>query len=297
MLASSSGNNIRTQLQAMQPAPISGGKAGAPEYVVADRWPHDHRPRTVFAVLATSSEGGAELVAFRVDKRGALRRLTSYGDDVRSVELRDVTGDGVEEALVSLSPGNRSTPVEILKWDNARFREIGETSDSAQYVDLDHDGVPEIVERGRGETNSCDGVTVLTFIQRLSGGEFRTATESRIEDVFSYTKATNEPETVERYWEMPDSAPTRYDVRVINGERGGAHRATGIKLRLRDDSHATGREVAVAVPLRLAATDEYTDGELTLPSRCTVASITVAGRVSAVVTLILRANGSGSSLR
>jgi hypothetical protein len=291
--ASASPDNIATQLQGMQPAPLSGVNAPKPEYVVVARWPHDHRPRTIFAVLATSSEEGpGELAAFRVEKTGALHRLTSYGDDVRRVELRDVTGDGVDEALVTLSPGNRSAPVEVLQWANRRFRRIGETNDSAQYIDLDHDGIPEIVERESGESNSCDGVTVLTFIQRFSGVEFSAAKEPRPEDVFTYRKVTNEPETVETYWDVRDNAPMHYDVRVINGERGGAHRAAGIKLRLRD---ASGKDVAAAVPLQLTATDEYTDGSLTLASRCTVASITLVGRIGAVVTLILRANEPRSS--
>src|SRR3954453_3975886 len=143
--ATAAEDEILRKLEAMQAAPLAG-EPHEPIYVVHDRWGDSNKPRTIFAVLSTDSEGTRELVAFRVDKHLSFRRLASYGTDVRKVELRDVTGDGNREILVSRSPGNRSVPIDILRWDGQDFDEIGETNNDASYVDLDLDGVPEIVE-------------------------------------------------------------------------------------------------------------------------------------------------------
>src|ERR1043165_4425086 len=129
-------DEIQKKLDLMQP--VLESPSFQSRYVVFDKWP-DGKPKTIFATMLQTDF--SELVAFNVSRTGALRRFAAYGSDVRGVELRDVTGDGNPEVLVSLSPGNRSTPVEILRWNGKGFDEIGETNDVAEYIDLAHDGV------------------------------------------------------------------------------------------------------------------------------------------------------------
>lgn len=189
--------------------------------------------------------------------------MANFGSEVRSVALRDVTGDGIPEALITLPPGNRSAPVEILQWDERQFHELGETNDSAEFIDLDHDGVPEIVERAAGDTNSCDGVTVMTFMQRFIKGKFTDATPPDLADIFTYTKVGNAPEDVEAYWIVSDTSPTTYRLRVINGQGSKVHRAKRLDLRLRDMSGGSD----MVAPVRIELSDAEYDTIVNLPSR------------------------------
>src|SRR6266545_5072470 len=229
-------DEIQKKLERMQPVLENRGFNSA--YVIVDKWPNG-KPKTIFATMLQTDT--SELVAFRVDRTGALRRLTAYGSDVRGVELRDVTGDGNPEALVSLSPGNRSTPVEILRWNGKEFDEIGETSDGAEYIDLDHDGVPEIVEHGCCETNACGAVIVPPYVQKLKNGHFDDATPENLADVTAYTKVSSGPELLRATWFLADDVSTKCRLRVINGTGGDAHRASGINVRLRDVDDIAGK--------------------------------------------------------
>src|SRR5689334_18563167 len=94
-------DEIQKKLERMQP--VLENQPFQSTYVVFDRWPNG-KAKTIFATMFQTDI--SELVAFRVDSAGALQRIASYGSDVRRVELRDVTGDGKPEVLVSLSPGN-----------------------------------------------------------------------------------------------------------------------------------------------------------------------------------------------
>jgi hypothetical protein len=65
--------------------------------------------------------------------------------------------------LRSLAGRISADGVAILRWDGARLTRIGETSDQAKYVDLNEDGVLEIVEGVRGGR---------TYVQRLQRGRY-----------------------------------------------------------------------------------------------------------------------------
>jgi hypothetical protein len=104
-----------------------------------------------------------ELRVSRVLRNGRLKRLATFGYAPTRLELRDLTGNGVPEILVTGPHGNRSASVAVLRWDGVRLTKIGETSDQASYVDLNGDGVLEIVENGaNGERH----------VQRLQGGRY-----------------------------------------------------------------------------------------------------------------------------
>jgi len=290
LLAAVPDPEILRKLAAIQ-ARLSADQNVKPAYVVFDRSPRG-KPRTIFAVLPNGEGIGSELVAFRILTDGALRRMANYGSDVRGIELRDMTGDGIPEALVTLATGRHSAPVEVLQFDGRRFHERGETNDNAEFIDLDNDGIPEIVERAPSETNSCDGVTGLTFIQKFIKGEFTDATPPNLAAIFTYTKVWNAPEEVQAYWIVPDSSPMTYRLRVIDvgksirGRR--VHRAKGIDLRLRDMDGVGDKGPLIRIQL----TDVEHDTIVKLPSRCTTASITVRGPANAVVALVLESVGA-----
>src|SRR5437763_16519846 len=88
-------DEIQKRLELLQSGP-DGPPAKHPAYVVLDKWPNG-KPKTIFAALEENETN--ELVALRVDRAGELHRLAAYGNDVRSVELADVTGDGRPEVL------------------------------------------------------------------------------------------------------------------------------------------------------------------------------------------------------
>jgi hypothetical protein len=288
-------DEIVRKLEAWQPTLLYPSLL-PPTYVVRDRWPGNHKPRTIFAVV-TTNEGTQQLVAFRVDSNGSLRPLSSYGHDARRVEQRDVTGDGVAEVLLTLSPGNRSAAVEILQWDGRRFRSIGDTSNNAEFIDLDGDGVPEIVERTIDPPNSCHVAPARIFVQQLHDAEFEENRFPRLEYVFRYEKKTDEPERFAEEWPLPDAFPLHSRVRVFNGTPRGVHRAKGISIRLRELSDIKGTTTGRSVPLALTADRRDSEARVPLQSRCIRAWITVEGPAGAVVTGLLEADAVPSADR
>jgi len=259
-----------------------------PKYVVFDRWP-DHKPRTVFATLP-SGAGSWELVAFRVATNGSLTQLTEYGEDedVRSVDLLDATGDGKPEVLIRLPPGNYSTPVEILTWDGSKFDDIAETNDSASFVDLDHDGVPEMVTTGRDKRNACDAVVVRTFVEKFRDGYFETDPRPNLEAIDVLTKTTGISETTGLSWFLPDNFSRACRLQVVNGSRSGFHRAEALKIQLKSlVEKAEQRRTGKVVVIPLGKSKEFVTSSVLLPSRCAIAEVTVLGPAGATVTLIL----------
>lgn len=259
-----------------------------PKYVVFDRWP-DRKPRTVFATLPNGA-GSWELVAFRSATNGSLTQLTEYGDenDVRNVELRDVTGDGKPEVLIQLPPGNRSTPVEILEWNGKDFDSVGETNSSASFVDLDHDGVPEIVTAGRDERNACDAVAGRTYVDKLRHGQFESVPRPNLAGIDVLTKTTDRPETSGFRWFLQDSFSTACRLQLVNGGRGGRHRAEALIIELKvlgkgEQRRSTGQVVRIP----LGKGKEFVTSSIRLPSRCTIAEVTALGPAGTTVALIL----------
>ncbi len=203
---------------------------------------------------------------------------------------RDVTGDGVAEVLLTLSPGNRSAPVEILQWDGRRFVEIGDTSDHAEFIDLDGDGVPEIVERTLDPPNSCDEEPVRIFVQQLRDEAFEEIRLPRLAYAFRYEKTTDKPEQFTEEWPLPDTLSLHTHVRVFNGTHRNAHRATGVSIRVRKFSDIKGLTAGTPISLGLNANRRYAEAAVTLQSRCVRAWITVRGPAGAVVTGLLEAD-------
>jgi hypothetical protein len=220
--------------------------------------------------------------------RGILRRLATYDGEPRSLELRDVTGNGVPEILVSLSPANRSTPVVILHWDGNRLKALGETADTATYVDLDRDGVPEIVTQGCCAMNECGVVIGQSSVERLRAGRFVNGAPPTLAAIIVTSKTINGPESVIGMPYLPNNFALRCRIRMINGTRAGRRRATSVTLRARQvKDEQVERRPGKDVPIRMTAADEYVETIVDLPSRCTLFDILLDGPASATVTIIV----------
>jgi len=242
--------SIASQLAKLQHVTPDGDFV-KPEFVRFDR-------QTIFASL-WRDDGAQELVAFHVTRGGALRRIAAYGDDVRRVELRDVTGDGVPEALAYLTPGNRATPVEILKWNGEDFEEIGETSDHADFIDIDGDGVPEIVENGVNVWNECGGRTGHADVMKLKNGTFEEEEHPNLIEVDTVMSHETIP------WFLPDDVSTHCTIRMIS-------------------KHATSVRVTIGKQSLLLHEGAQ---PIDLPSRCVDADVIVTGARGASAVLLL----------
>jgi hypothetical protein len=257
------------------------------EYVVFDRWP-DHSPRTIFVKLYVDDVRSAEVVAFRVRRDGSLKRLVSNGSpDTRGLELRDMTADGIPELLVSSSPGNRATGVEIYGWNGRAFVDLGGTTESATHVDLDHDGIPELITHGCCAANECGTVIAAPYLSRFQHGRFDDDTPDTLVEVIVMTKRDRGPETIDALAVLPDKFSRECHAHIVNGTRGGKHRAAGLELQLDiANGPETGRPPA-HVKTKLTAKTEYLDVPLPFPSRCSNIELTMTGPVGATVAIVI----------
>lgn len=253
---------------------------------IFDRWP-DGSPRTIVRLLATSPEcQDTELVLFRV-RNGGFTRLASWNEEPRRVELRDVTGNGVPEILVAQPPG-RYARVVILHWDGAKLTEIGETSELAAYIDLDLDGVPEIVENSAHEDNECGARAGSAFVQRLRNGRFAEVRGPELGTVISLTKTESAREIRHVPLMLRDAEHRRVRIRVVNGTRGGKNRVTWMELRVQPfDSDDAPRGPVVRLPVHASAAGAFTAAEAELPSRCTMLYVAMEGPRGATATLLI----------
>jgi hypothetical protein len=217
------------------------GQFVKPEYVRFDA-------HTIFASLLRD-DGAQEVVAFHVSRKGTLQRVAAFEADIRAMELRDVTGDGVPELLVTGLPGNRSSGVDILKWTGKEFEEIGETSDHGRFIDIDGDGVPEIVEQGDDSINECDARTGPVFVMKLKNGTFEDDERPSLLAVDLVTKR----EIIS--WFLPDDVSTHCTIRMLS------EGATSVRVTI-------GKRT---LPLHEGAQP------INLPSRCTEADVRVTG--------------------
>lgn len=283
LLLSAADDPIRAKLAAMQPAQTSGWKA-RDKYVVFDRW-RDHRPRTIFAVLFTDTEPGTALFAFHVARNGTLHRLATYegGLGPRDVDLVDLTGDGVPEAVVLEAPAH-GIPEAILRWDGKTFHLIGKTN-NPDFRDLDHDGILEVIELVREGRNACGVEVVKPHISKYEHGKIREITPKRLANLWLLTAGHNTEVVV-----LPDNASTRCRFHIVNGTRGGQQRATAIELRAWGevlDPPAMHHGQGVRLPLTLTRHDEYVDMTVNLPSRCTEVDVTLQGPADATAIVMI----------
>jgi len=178
----------------------------------------------------------------------------------------------VPELLVTGLPGNRSAPVEILRWNGRDFEQIGEVSDHTAFIDIDGDGVPEAVEAGDGGMNECDARTGPTYVSKLKNGHFEEDTPPNLLDFDAITKQTAARETQRFYWFLSDDVSTKCTIRVR--KKG----VTSLRITMRElDSGDDGETIALHPGAQ----------SIELPSRCTEVDVTVTGPRGATAVLLL----------
>ncbi len=260
---------IEAKLNAIQ-ATLSSRTGPPPQYVVYD-------PETIIAAFRWDDEDGRNgiVVAYNVTEDGALHRLSTfkYGDDPTGLTLTDATGDDRPEVLVTGTPDGGPAPLEILTWDGKHLEEIGETVAGARFVDIDGDGVPEILTRSCCTVNDCGAQVAMPFVQRYGDDMLVDVASPGLEDFVIETKTTNEPETFDDDITLPNEAPKTVTLHLINGTRGGRHRAASVTVV----DAQTGRDLPVDVPV-------------TLESRCARVQLTVTGPRGTRIAILVMAS-------
>ena len=222
---------VRRFLDSLNPAQL-GTCYHQSEYLVLDTWP-DRSPRTIAAEVLVDSECNSVLSLFRVGRNGQIHRVAIDPGSVHRMELFDVTGNGVPEILVTRRPGNRSAAVDILKWDGVALKRIGETADYAAFVDVNHDGALEIVERLEGDRNDCWATGGRAFLQRLVKGRYVSVHNPALAAVVVVSKTKAGAETFVTKPFLSEPQARRYRVRIVNGTHGAKHRASEVRLAVR----------------------------------------------------------------
>ena len=233
----------------------------------------DGKPRLIVAGFTTDDESESKLIAYRVERSGALTPLASLAlhDVIHNMEARDATGDGKPEVLVTGDYGNRSAALDVISWNGKALKLIGETSDHASFEDIDGDGSFEVVERGSNhQRNECDYLIDAVYV-----GRFTPSGIDQISTAIMLVQATP-MEPARAGIGLADDAPLRCHLHIVNGTRAGAHRASAVRLKI------DGKRV----PIRLTAADATVDTDITLPSRCVGFDITPTGGEDATVVAI-----------
>ncbi|HSP33177.1 MAG TPA: hypothetical protein VLU46_02550, partial [Thermoanaerobaculia bacterium] len=145
--------------------------------------------RTIIAAYRWQDAEGPNglVVAYRLGSDGSLKRLSTfkYGDNPTAIALVEATGDDKPEIAVT----GTNDQLEILEWDGRYLSELAETTPSARFIDIDGDGVPEVVSR-------ADDGTV--YVDRIAHGRLDAVPTPGLEDVIEITKTTSDAETFEQ---------------------------------------------------------------------------------------------------
>jgi hypothetical protein len=161
------------------------------------------------------------------------------------------------------------------------------------YVDLNHDGVSEIVDHSAGEWNECGARVGRAYLQRLQNGKYVSVPDPALSAVMVVSKETAGRETFTTSLFLPNDASRRRRIRIINGTRGGSHRAREVELRVRrlvggeKEEPPPGR----LLPLRSSDAEESVQNEVELPSRCTMLDVALDGPEQATVTIVIETIG------
>lgn len=211
-------DRIQAKLNSIQ-ATLSSHADPPPKYVVYDR-------NTIIAGFRWQDEDGPNgiVVAYHVTEDGRLKRLSTfkYGDSPHNLELQDATGDGRAEILVTGTAGNRTSPLEILSWDGKHLETLGETSTSGTaFVDVDGDGINEVLTRSCCMTNECGSVLSMPTVQHYHDDHLDDFAMPDLEDYIDVTKTTDEPETFERGIALRDEAPETATLQLIRKRGAG----------------------------------------------------------------------------
>jgi hypothetical protein len=179
-----------------------------------------------------------------------------------SIRLHDLDVDGRPEAIVNFF-GVRASTGWVFAWDGATLtsltptrteggREVSTLLDPAPY-DLAHEGPLRVVASG-GIERFMPGQPLLHPAWVHIPGPSGLRVEKSILAVMGFRADVDPAGNVRPFRLLRDSSPP-YTLRVINGDRLGAHRVTGASIRLNDVEVAGSEQVnarteftSVAIP-------------------------------------------------
>ena len=236
-------------------------------------------PTAVVAGFTSRSSGAIRLL--RRTAQGAL--ATAFDNPERwvlpgarcTIRLRDVDFDGRPEVFVSFH-AVRSSAGWVFKWDGttlssltpvrtAEGRESSLLMDPTTY-DLDHQGPLEIiaardVERlGPGMRSHSPA-----FVYRLGASGFEV--DSSLLVVAAY-RGDVDPRANSRSFRLLQDSSGPFTMRLVNGDRDGNHRVTGVTV--------TVNELAIVEPRDVTASTEF--------ASALVPSLAVQNHVTATLT-------------
>ena len=245
-----------------------------PTYVVLQRG-------VIAAAVMRNDEDGqpiGSIVVYRVHNGRLGKPLASYGRFGRpAVTGRDLDGDGRPDLIVTDSPGNRSTPHTYLRWEGRSLKLMG-GSGTPRFVDLDHDGVDEIITGmiKCGQSPDCDGMTACRFVQRIRNHRF-VDDETNYGDFMEMRKTDGEPQDFQGGFTLAGEWPRHAVFHIINGRRGGGHRATALTMRIDGER----------IPVSLDRTVEFREVAVDLRSHCGTTDVTIEGPLNAEVMILM----------
>lgn len=203
-----------------------------------------------------------------------------------SIRLRDVDFDGQPEVFVSFH-GVRAASGWIFKWNGAALESLTPTQSSGERVwsllmdpatyDLDHRGPLEViaareVERlGPGMRSSSPA-----FVYRLGATGYEV--DRSLLAVVAY-RGDVDPRGNLRSFRLLQDSNGPYTMRIVNGDRTGARRVTGVTVQL--------NELTVMEPRDVTQATEF--ASVTLPPLVVQNHVTamLAGSPDAILLLLI----------
>jgi hypothetical protein len=251
---------------------VLSGTAGSPTAVIAG---YTNRSSGAIRVLQRTDQG-AFAVTFDSPEPWVLpgSRCT--------IRLRDVDFDGRPEVFVSFQ-GVRSSAGWIFKWDGTTLSNLtptrtaeGRTSsllmDPTAY-DLDHRGPLEIIA-ARDVERLGPGLPSQNpaFVYRLGASGFEV--DGSLLVVAAY-RADVDPRSNSRSFRLLKDSSGPFKLRIVNGDRAGSHRVTGVTVTVNEVTVVEPRDVTAATefasaPVPALAVQNHITATLTGPPDATL---------------------------
>lgn len=231
-------------------AAVLSGTAGSPTAVIAG---YTNRSNGAIRVLQRTEQGQLA-VTFDNPERWVLPGARC------TVRLRDVDFDGRPEVFVSFQ-AVRASAGWVFKWDGttlssltpvrtAEGRESSLLMDPTTY-DLDHQGPLEIIA-ARDVERLGPGMRSQTpaFVYRLGANGFEV--DGSLLVVAAY-RGDVDPRANSRSFRLLQDSSGPFKMRLVNGDRAGNHRVTGVTVTINELTIVEPRDVTASTQFASAA--------------------------------------------